>query len=144
MEFRASLSLELNGFGCFCKGTESSGGIFEIEYLGIAIIFVVHMSEIGVGIQHGFLSFEPVIFHKFTGQADPLSAMESADLRLGIFQKLMRGGLDLASLNVQLSVKNIGSAKGADTGLITFYCGQIVDAGFLQKIAYAFHKFTSC
>ena len=144
MDFRASSSLELNGFGCFCKGTESSSGIFEIEYLGIAIVFVVHMSEIGVGIQHGFLSFKPVIFHKFTGQADPLSAMESTDLRLGICQKLMRGGLDLAGLNVQLAFENMCGAKGTDTGLITFDGGQIIYTSIFQKFTYLFHDVTSC
>ena len=46
------LSLELDNLRWSGKGTERSGGVGEVEYLSIGIIFVVHMAQIGVFIQH--------------------------------------------------------------------------------------------
>ena len=102
------------------------------------------MSEVGISIQHGLLCLKTIIFNEFAGQADPLPFVESADLGLGICKKLTRGGFDLAGLNVQLAIEDIGSTEGADTGLITLDCCQIVNTGFFQKITYAFYKLTSC
>ena len=124
--------LELYDFRCRCKRRESGSSVLEIERLGIVVILIIHSPQIGVGIQHGFLSFDPVILYQFTGNANPGTLMESRDFHLGVSHDLLRTGFDLAGLDVQLTIENVGGAKRTDTGLITFHRCQIAYTGILQ------------
>ena len=90
----------------------------EIEHLSVAVVFVIHAAQAGVGVQHGLFGLDPVILHQLSGDADPAALMECADLHLGVGQDLLRAGLDLAGLDVQLVLENVGSAEGADAGQI--------------------------
>ena len=65
--------------------------------------------------------------------------MKSADFRLGIGHKLFGHWLDFSGLNVQPSLKNVGSPKRTDTGLVALHSCKIIGAGFFQKLTYTFH-----
>ena len=135
---------EFDRFGGCCEGGEGSDGVLEVENLGIAVIFIVHSAQVGVGVQHGLLSLDPVIFSQFTGNANPGALMECADFYLGVSQNLLGARFDLTGLDVQLTLENMGGAKGTDSGLITLDGCQIVNTGILQKFAYSFHVCSSC
>ena len=79
-------------------------------------------------------------FHQLPGNADPGTIVEGADFSFWVGQKLTGSRLDLAGLDVELALKNMGGAEGPDPGLITLDSCQIVNTGLFQKITYAFHK----
>ena len=124
---------EPNGFRCGGEGREGCGGIFEVEHLGITVVFVIHLSQAGIGVQHGFPGFHPIILHQFPGNTYPGPGMKRADLRLGIGQEQFGHRLDFPRLDVQFALKNVGSSKGTDPGLIILLGCQIVGSGFFQK-----------
>lgn len=44
--------LKLDGFGCGGEGRKGCNGVFEIEYLSVAVVFVIHGTKVGVRIKH--------------------------------------------------------------------------------------------
>ena len=78
------LILKYNRFRGTAKGREGSHRIFEIKYLGVAVVLIVHIAQVRIGIQHGLLGFHTAILSQFTGHADPGTLMERRKLHLGI------------------------------------------------------------
>ena len=128
--------------GCGERG-EGSDCILKIEHLGIAVVLVIHTTQIRISIQHGFFGFHPVILDQLARNANPGSLVEGANFGFGVGKELFGSRLDLAGLDIQFTIKNVGGTKGADTGLIVLHGCQIVDTGFFQKITYAFHDVSS-
>ena len=122
------LLLKFDSFRCCGEGAEGSHGVLEVEYLGVAVVLVIHAAQHGIGIQHGLLCFHTVIFHQFACQTDPGTLMESADLCLRVGLQLAGSGLCLSGLDVELAFKNIGRAKGTYTGLIPLNGCQIINS----------------
>ena len=118
------------------KGTESGHGVLQIQNLGVSIIFIVHCPQAGIVVQHGFLGFHAVILHQLGGNAQPHAIFESTDLALGVGSDLTGHRLGFAGLDIQLVLKNMGSAERANARLIALCGGQIISAGRLQKITY--------
>ena len=64
--------------------------------------------------------------------------MESADLNLGICRDLPGDRLDLAGLDIELSVMQQGRAKGSYAGLIALHRGKIIGLRLVEKRAHFF------
>jgi len=139
LPFHSVTVSEFHRFRGSRKGREGSLGVLEVEDLGVAVVLIVHIPQTGVGVQHGLPCFYPVILHQLAGDPHPNAIVESADLRLGIGHQLPGGRLDLAGLDVQLALKNVGCAKGSHPGLIALHGCQVINAGFLQKFTNPFH-----
>ena len=69
----------------WCKG---SRGIFQVKYLCIAIAGLIHGLQVRVAVQHVLLCLYPVIQHGSGLDPQPVTAVECADLYLGISQNL--------------------------------------------------------
>ena len=82
-EHRYPLS-EFDRLRCGSEGIESCGCILEVEYLRVTVVFVVHLPQTGIGIQHGLPGFHTVILHQLACDTHPCTMVESADFSLGI------------------------------------------------------------
>lgn len=70
------------------EGREGGGGVFEIQHLRIAVVFVIHTAKLGVGVEHGFFGFDAVVFNELAGYAEPDAVFERADFDLVVFGNL--------------------------------------------------------
>ena len=108
--------------------------MLEIEHLGVAVVLVIHATQVGIGIQHGLPGFHPVIFHQFSCDTDPGSVVESRNFRLGIGQQLSGSGLYLTGLDVELAFKDMGSTERTDSGLVTLHRCQIINTPSFKNL----------
>ena len=80
---------ELNYNGRATKGADGRSSVLHIEHLRVAIVLVVHMAEVGIGIEHGFLGFNAVILDELARYANPRTVLECTDLCLRICRELL-------------------------------------------------------
>lgn len=60
----------------------------QSEDLGVAVVFVVHSAEVGIGVEHVLLGGDVLVLHCLGLDADPPAAVKGAELHIRIGQNL--------------------------------------------------------
>ena len=128
--------LEINLDGVVGEGADGGLGVLEEIDGGIVVVLVVHGAEARVGIQHGFLHFHTRIFNKGGLDAQPLPSLgvEGADGDLWIGRNLFGDILNVACLNIELALNDLGGAEGTDFRLVSVNCGEEIIPCLVQEI----------
>ena len=71
------------------EGVDGGDTVLEVEHLGVAVICGVHLFQAGISVQHGLPCFHAVILDQFASNANPLAALEGAQLCLGVGVQLL-------------------------------------------------------
>ena len=87
-------------------------------------VLLAELEQAGIGWWYPYASY----------YAYPLAVLEGAYLGLGVGLKLFVYVLDLACLDVELALKDLGGAKGAYVGLVTVNCCQIICSCILEEL----------
>lgn len=134
--------LKFHGARSGAEGIERSGCVLEIERFGVVVVGGVHRLELGVVFEHVDLRFAAVVADECSGDADPFvtGLVHGTDFDLAVLLDLLGAVLRLASLDIELALKNVGGTERANTRLVTVYRCQKVGAAFLEKFYDFFHE----
>ena len=67
-----------------------------------------------------------MILNKLSGNPDPLTALEGTDLCFRIYMELFGNFFHFPCLNIEFSLKNVGSSEGTNSRLIALHSCKII------------------
>ena len=89
------------------------------------------------------LSFYPLIEYGFSADADPLAAVEGADLKLGICRQLLGDILYKAGLEIEFAFEHVYGTERSYPRLIAVSSRKVVGVCRFKKIIYSLHVCSS-